>query len=171
MKKILIPVLAFICFSFAFSTAALAQIKVGIVDMMSAIELTEKDGALKKLKAETEKRQNKLKGSEKKLLAFKQEIEESASMLSEDKLREKAAQYQQMMIELQRDVQTYEQEMMEMRNKLLGDVQTKMSKITTDIAKEKSLDIVLERNEGGVVYFQDSFDLTTELVKRYKAAK
>ena len=74
-----------------------------------------------------------------------------------------------MMLELQKEMQTYEQEMLEMRGKLLGEVQKKMTSIASDIAKEKKLDLVLERNEGGVVYYKESFDITAELVKRYKA--
>ena len=156
---------------FSYAADALAEISVGIVDMMGAIEKTEADGVLKKLKSETESRQAKLKASEKKIIALQQEAQENAAVWSEDKRREKAAEYQQMVMELQQEVQKYEQEMVEMRAKLLGEVQKKMSTITADIAKEKKLDLVLERNEGGVVFFQTSFDITDELVKRYKAAK
>ena len=171
MKKWFISGLLACGLTFGFASNAMADLSVGIVDMMGAIEKTESDGVLKKLKTETETRQNKLKASEKKLLAFQQEVKESASVLSEDKIREKAQQYQQMMLELQQEMQKYEQEMIEMRGKLLGEVQKKMTSITSDIAKERKLDLVLERNEGGVVYFQQSFDLTDELIKRYKAKK
>ena len=75
------------------------------------------------------------------------------------------------MLELQKEMQTYEKEMMEMQTKLMGEVQKKMQAISTDIAKERKLDLLLERNEGGVVYFNSTFDITSELVKRYKAGK
>ncbi len=168
MKKIVLGCLASLALSFGFSSNAMADITVGVVDMKAAMEQTESNGVLKKLKTETDTRQKKLKESEKKILAFKQEIEESASVLSQDKLKEKAAQYQQMMLDLQKEMQTYEQEMVEMQTKLLGDVQKKMIQISNDIAKEKKLDLVLERTEGGVIYFQSSFDITDELIKRYK---
>ena len=171
MKKWLLSGLLACGMTCGFAANAMADIAVGIVDMMSAVEQTEKDGVLKKLKNETETRQNKLKASEKKVMAFQQEVKESASVLSEDKLREKAAQYQQMMLELQKEMQTYEKEMVEMQTKLMGEVQKKMTTISADIAKEKKLDLLLERNEGGVVYFKETFDITPELVKRYKAAK
>ena len=75
------------------------------------------------------------------------------------------------MLDLQKQMQTYEQEMLEMSNKLLGEVQKKMTSISSDIAKERKIDLLIERTEGGVVYFQSSFDITDELVKRYKAGK
>ena len=169
MKKWLLSGLLACGLTFGSAANAFADLVVGVVDMMGAVEKTESDGVLKKLKKETETRQNKLKASEKKLLAFQQEVKESASVLSQEKLQEKANEYQQMMIDLQKEMQTYEQEMAEMRNKLLGGVQKKMSEIAAEIAKERKIDLLLERNEGGVVYFQPSFDITDELIKRYKA--
>ena len=160
MKKWLLSGLLACGMTFGFAAQAMADIVVGIVDMKGAVEKTEANGVLKKLKE-----------GEKKLMAFQQEIKESASVLSEDKLREKAAQYQQMMLDLQKQMQTYEQEMLEMSNKLLGEVQKKMTSISSDIAKERKIDLLIERTEGGVVYFQSSFDITDELVKRYKAGK
>lgn len=171
MKKWLLSGLLATGLVFSYATNAMAELVVGVVDMMGAIEKTEGDGVLKKLKTEGEKRQSKLKASEKKIVAFQQEIKESQAVLSEDKLREKAAEYQTMLLELQKEVQQYEQELAEMQKKLLGEVQKKMSTITSDIAKEKKLDLVLERNEGGVVFYKESFDITDELVKRYKASK
>lgn len=171
MKKWLLSGILACGMTLGFAAQAMADIVVGIVDMKGAVEKTESDGVLKKLKDETASRQSKLKESEKKLVAFQQEVKESASVLSEEKMREKAAQYQQMMLELQKQMQTYEQEMLEMSNKLLGEVQKKMTTIASDIAKERKLDLLIERTEGGVVYFQSSFDITDELVKRYKASK
>lgn len=171
MKKWLLSGLLACGMTFGFAANALADIVVGIVDMKGAVEKTESDGVLKKLKTETESRQAKLKDAEKKVIAFQQEVKESAAVLSEDKLREKAGQYQQMMLDLQKQMQTYEQEMVQMSNKLLGEVQKKMTTIASDIAKERKLDLLLERTEGGVIYYQASFDITDELIKRYKAGK
>ena len=171
MKKWFLSGLMACGLTFGFASNAFADLVVGVVDMMSAVEQTESNGVLKKLKSETESRQTKLKASEKKVVAFQQEVKESAAVLSEDKLREKAAEYQQMVLDLQKEMQTYEQEMLEMRTKLLGEVQKKMTTIAADIASEKKIDILFERTEGGVVYFRESFDITAELVKRYKAGK
>jgi len=170
MKKWLLSGLLACGLTFGFAANALADISVGIVDLMGAVEKTESDGVLKKLKSETEARQNKLKAQEKKIVAFQQEVKENASVLSEEKMREKAAQYQQMFVEYQQEGMKYEQELAEMRAKLLGDVQKKMMNIAQDIAKERKLDLVIDRS-AGVVYFNSTFDVTDELIKRYKAQK
>ncbi len=169
MKKWFLSGLLACGLTLGYAANAFADLIVGVVDMRSAVEKTESDGVLKKLKKETETRQNKLKASEKKILAFQQDIKENGAMLSQEKLQEKANEYQQMMVDLQKEMQTYEQELAELQAKLLGGVQKKMSEIAADIAKERKIDLLLERNEGGVVYFQPSFDITDELIKRYKA--
>ena len=169
MKKWLLSSLLACGLTVGFAANAMADIAVGIVDMMGAIEQTESNGVLKKLKSEKETRETKLKASEKKIMAFQQEIKESASVLSQEKLQEKAQQYQQMMLDLQKEMTTYEQEMIELQKKLLGEVQKKMTTSATDIAKERKLDMIIERTEGGIVFYNQSFDITAELVKRYKA--
>ena len=169
MKKWFLSGLLACGLTLGYAANAFAELIVGVVDMRSAIEKTESDGVLKKLKKETETRQNKLKASEKKILAFQQDIKENGAMLSQEKMQEKANEYQQMLVDLQKEMQTYEQELAELQAKLLGGVQKKMSEIASDIAKERKIDLLLERNEGGVVYFQPSFDITEELIKRYKA--
>ncbi|MBQ9394051.1 MAG: OmpH family outer membrane protein [Proteobacteria bacterium] len=169
MKKWLLSGLLATGLMFGYAANAMAEVVVGVVDMMGAVEQTESDGVLKKLKTEAETRQSKLKASEKKLLAMQQEIKDNQAVLSEDKLREKMQAYQTAVLEIQKEMQQYEQEMLEMRAKLLGEVQKKMTKIATDIANERKIDLLLERNEGGVVFYKQSFDITDELVKRYKA--
>ena len=171
MKKVVLTCLASLALTFGAASNAMADIKVGVVDMRAAMEQTESEGVIKTLKTEAETRTKKLAETEKKVLAFKQEIEENASVLSQEKLREKANEYQRMLMDYQTEMQTYQREMVELETKLLGGVQDKMLKISNEIATEKGLDLLLERSSGGVVYFQPSFDLTAELVKRYKAAK
>lgn len=171
MKKWLLSGLLATGLMFGYAANAMAEVVVGVVDMMGAVEKTETDGVLKKLKSETESRQSKLKASEKKVMSIQQEIKDGQAVFTEDKLREKAQEYQTAVLNLQKEMQQYEQEMLEMRAKLLGEVQKKMTKIATDIANERKIDILLERNEGGVIFYKQSFDITDELIKRYKAGK
>ena len=74
MKKWLLSGLLACGMTFGFAAQAMADIVVGIVDMKGAVEKTEANGVLKKLKDETASRQAKLKEGEKKLMAFQQEI-------------------------------------------------------------------------------------------------
>lgn len=171
MKKSIFVGVATLCFCAFFASNAFADFTVGVVDFMAAIEKTEKDGALKTLKADFDKRQNQLKDSEKKILAIEQDIKDNSAVLSEDKLREKMANYQNLVRDYQKNALSYEQELAEKRNKVLGTIQEKMTKISQDIAKEKGLDLMVEKNDGAVIFSKSGMDYTDELIKRYKAGK
>ncbi len=152
-------------------SAMAGEFKVGVVDFNRALDATEKDGALKKLQRDAEKRQSKLKDQEKAIVALEQEIQDSGPLLSQEKLREKMAAYQQMALEYRKTAITFEQEFAETRAKVLGEIQQKMAAISVSIAQDNKLDFMVERNEGAVLYFKNSFDYTDELIKRYEAQK
>ena len=52
---------------------------------------------------------------------------------------------------------------------LMEDLIGKMREVTTQIAKEKGYDLVVEVTEGGVVYVNPTHDITAELIKRFDA--
>ena len=153
------------------ATASSKDFKVGIVDFALALDQTEKDGALKKLVDDAEDRKKTLEKKEKEILTLEQELKENGPMLSEDKAKELLASYQQKAVEYRKTVYTYEQEFAEKRNDVLGKIHQVMQQLAADIAKENDLDLMIEKNEGAVIYFQASSDYTPELIRRYEAAK
>ena len=69
--------------------------------------------------------------------------------------------------------QAYQQSEGEMQQAYQGAMETliaKMKTITQSIATERAYTLVIEVNEGGVVYTAPSIDITDELIKRYNAA-
>lgn len=154
------------------STAAHAgDLKVGIVDFTRALEATESDGALSKLKKEVADKKAQLKSLETEILAMEEDLKMNGAMLSEEKKKEALMGYQRKAYEFQQMMVKFEQEINQRRAEVLGKIHQKMSLISNEIAKEKKLDLMFERNEGAVLYFNGSFDYTDELIKRYQAQK
>ncbi|MDX9720812.1 MAG: OmpH family outer membrane protein, partial [Myxococcota bacterium] len=153
------------------SHAIAAELKVGIVDFKRAIADTESDGALKRLKEDKDKRQKKLDELEKAIVGLEAELEEQGSLLSKEKLKEKLVDYQQKTYEYRTTLVQFEQEFAQKSAEVLGEVQRKMQEISVSIAQDNGLQLLIERNEGAVLYFDAQFDFTDELIKRYKAAK
>ncbi len=149
--------------------ASAADLKIGVVDFVKALDKTEKDGVLKKLKAEIDTKQEKLRKMEKKILALQNDIKENRAVMSDAKIREKAQEYEKLALDYRKNALAFEQEVAKKRNEVLGKVQAKMSKIAVEIAKEKKLTMVIEK--AAVVYSIDAYDITDELIKRYKPVK
>lgn len=153
------------------SIASAKDFKVGVVDFALALDQTEKDGALKKLVDDAEDRKKTLEKKEKEIMALEQELKENGPLLSEDKAQELMATYQQKAIEYRKTVYVFEQEFSEKRNEMLGKIHKIMQEIAAEIAKDNGLDLMIEKNEGAIIYFQSSADFTPELIRRYEAKK
>lgn len=149
------------------ATAAHADFKVGVVDMQKAIQSTSAGKKAKKeLEGEFEKKKKEIKKKEDDFKKRVEEFEKKKQVLS-DKVREE----QQM--ELQMDMRKYQEEVqksqMVMQTKereLTKPILEKVQKIIGDIAKEKNLDMVLERSEQSVMWAKSEHDVTDEVIKR-----
>lgn len=156
--------------SLAPEPAFAADLKVGVVDFGRAIKATEgSGGALENLESEANKATRALKKLEDEILAMEQEIKENGQVYSEDKMKELFVSYRKKVSEYRESVVRAQMEFDEKRARVLGEIQRSMQEISVEIAQENKLDLMLERNEGAVLYFNNTFDFTDELIKRYKA--
>ena len=69
----------------------------------------------------------------------------------------------------QQTYQNSEQEMQQAYGEVMDGLISKMKKICETLGKERGYTIILEINEGGVVYSNAALDITAEVVKRYDA--
>ena len=150
-----------------------AQVKIGVVDLQRAINETE-DGrqAKRRLKKLFDERQKSLDAKQKSLQSQKQSLEKQQDMLSEDALRKKVEKYQADLMELQNEYVQYQQELSTKEAELTGKILEKMQQILRRIGQTDGYTIIVEANEGGVVWAPNNLDLTDVLIQRYnKQAK
>lgn len=146
------------------------ELKVGIVDFARALKSTEgAGGALAKLEGDASERAKALRSLEDEILVMEQEIKENSQVYSEEKKMEVYMAYRKKVAEYREAVVRNQAEFDEQRNKVLGAIQQTMQQISVEIAQDKKLDLMLERNEGAVIYFDNAFDFTDELISRYEA--
>jgi Skp family chaperone for outer membrane proteins len=146
------------------------ELKVGIVDFGRAIQDTEGKREVAKLEKEVNEKKDKLEKLKAEITTKEEELKQNMAMFSEEKKREEVMGLQKKAFEFEQTAMKFEQEMNQKRVQLLGTLQERMMTISVEIAQEKKLDLMLERNEGAVLYFRNTFDFTDELIKRYKAA-
>lgn len=143
--------------------------ELAVVDFQRAVnETTEGKAAQAKLNSEFQTRQAGIErlGAELKQLFSDYEsrkglLSATARAAEEQKIMEKQAAFEQMRMQA-------ESEMQEQYMSLLQGLDAKMRTVTTAIAQEKQLDIVLDRST--LVYVKPGIiDLTDELIRRYNA--
>ena len=93
-------------------------------------------------------------------------------MLSEDALRKKVETYQADLMDLQNEYMQYQQELSTKEAELTQKILEKMQAILRRIGQTDGYTLIVEANEGGVVWVPSNLDLTDILIQRYnKQAK
>ena len=150
-----------------------AQVKIGVVDLQRAINETE-DGrqAKRRLKKVFDERQKSLDSKQQSLKAQKDSLERQQDVLSEDALRKKVEKYQQDLMDLQNEYMQYQQELSTKEAELTQKILEKMQVILRRIGQTDGYTLIIEANEGGVVWVPSNLDLTDILIQKYnKQAK
>ena len=141
--------------------------KIAVVDFQRAVqETTEGKAAQSKLdkmyssrKAEVEKMRKDFEAQVADYKAKELILNDDAKMKAQRTLAEKQGQFEQISVQ-------YEQERQQTYYSLLSDLDEKMRVLSAKIAKEKTLDVLLDR--AAVVYSGgEVVDMTDELIRRY----
>jgi outer membrane protein len=90
-------------------------------------------------------------------------LKDDARMKKERELQDKYVALQQKFMELQ-------QELSKSEAKLTRDILEKASKLIEDIAKAQGYTMIVEKNEGAVLFAAPENDITSELNKRLDSA-
>ncbi|WP_347357585.1 OmpH family outer membrane protein [Bdellovibrio sp.] len=154
-------------------TASLAQAeaKVGFVDMQKAIQST---SAGKKAKTELEsdfnKKKKELEKKEADLKKMGEDLEKKKSVLSEEALGKKQAEFQEEMLKYRDVVGKSQIEIQKKERELTAPILEKMKKVISKLAKEKGYTLVIE-NSQMVLYATSDADLTEEVIKAFEKEK
>ena len=154
-----------------FASVAQAQkVKIAVVDLQRALNETE-DGrqAKRRLKTLFEQRQKELDLAQQQLKAQKESIEKQQDVLSKDALRKKVEAYQESLMSLQTEYVDYQRELSTKEAELTKVILEKMQAILRRLGQTEGYSLILEANEGGVVWVPSNMDLTDIVIQRYNA--
>jgi outer membrane protein len=167
----IIPVLAALALAIAVPRAALAaEAKIGYVNLQQAVsEVEEGKAARDLLKKEFDQKQKMLDDKQNELKRMKDDLDKQMVVMSEEAKREKAMEFerkvnemQQVYVQMQKDLQEREREMM----KVIFD---KMEAVIKDIATAEGYAYVFEQQNAGLMVAPPAGNMTQELVRRYNA--
>ena len=168
MKKLLSVIAC--CAAWLVSTEALAELKLGFVDMQRAMqEIGDGKKAYKKLKRIYNRYQKQIKKKETAIKKFQQQLKDTGMMLTDEAKRQKAgemqkmvAEFQQIYVEKQRDLQTRE-------GKIMAPILKKLAKVVGVIGQGTDYTMIFEKADSRLLWAQPALDLTNEVIRRYNA--
>ncbi|MBI2060321.1 MAG: OmpH family outer membrane protein [Nitrospirae bacterium] len=163
--------LALVIFPALAASADAKDIKIGYVDLQQILFNSERGKQAKEaLSSEYEERKTLLKKHYDEIQQMEEDIQSKGSLLSEDAKKKKEEAYWDKRRDFQSQTEKHETELrkkdMELTQKILVEVQA----LLQDLAKKKGYTLVIEKNEGAVLYAADSEDLTKDVLGVYDAA-
>ncbi len=165
MKK---RTVSFILFFLLFATLSFAANKIGVFDMQVVMV---KSTAGMDIKNELNKKKEyytaEIKKREKALKQMRDEIEKKAMMLSQEARDEQEKAYQKKLRDLKLYANDSETDLKTMyrdkTQKLIHDILL----VARNYAKKNNFSIVIEKQEGGVVFADKAIDITEQILKAF----
>jgi outer membrane protein len=142
------------------------------VDLQRALNETE-DGrqAKARLKRLFKRRQQDLDKRQGELKTLKEDIERQKNVLSREALQTRVEEYQKAFIELQSTYVEYQRELAQKEAELTRVIIARMERILRRIGQSEGYTLIVERNEGGVVWVPTNLDITDLVIQRYNAGE
>ena len=168
MNKIIVALIAIMLMA----VPALAETKIAYVDLQKALNLS-KSGveAKQQIGTQVKKYEAEFKIKQGDLLKLKEELEKQAVLLSDSAKATKERDYQQNVKELQRFQKDIKDELQQRDADLTKRILNELFEILQAVGKDGGYSMILEKNEGAVIYADETIDLTDELIKAYDASK
>lgn len=149
-----------------------AQTKIAVVDLQRAMNETEDGRAAKRrLQRLFKQRQQELDAAQSKLKKMKEDIERQKNVLSREALEARLEAYQKAFIELQSTYVEFQRELATKEAQLTKSILERMQEILRRIGQTEGYELIVEANEGGVVWVPSNLDLTDQVIQRYNSTQ
>ena len=155
----------------AFAKAQAAEIQLGIVNVQEVLDTVD-EGKKAKAKMENEmlKKKNELESRQKEFKKLDDDFEKQKLVLSPGAATDKKRELQDKKDELQKLYFASQAEMQKLESKLMAGILKKIKAVIEKVGKDRSLDLVIEKTEGGLFYYKDGLDITNLVIKEYDKA-
>ena len=156
----------------AYAPHTYAQVRIAVVDLQRAMSETE-DGrrAKNQLKRLFKRRQQTLDAQQESLKKMKEDIEKQKNVLSRDALQHRLEEYQKAFVELQSTYVEYQRELAQKEGQLTQEILERMQEILRHIGQAEGFTLIMESNEGGVVWVPTNLDLTDRVIQEYNSQR
>lgn len=154
------------------TTLFAADLKLGYVDIQTAIQsTTEGKEAKKQLESEFNKKKKALEPMEKDIKTMGEDLEKKKDVLSEQVKREKQMALQEEMLKYREQVAKSQLEIQNKERELTQPIIEKIRKAIAEIAEKGKYTMILEKTEQSMLWASKESDLTEEVIKSIEKTK
>jgi len=167
VNKVLMSALL-VCSFFCFQSLALAEVKIGFVDIQAVLSKT-KSGkkARAEMEKEIDKKKKEVQTKEKELQKLSQDFEKKAMALSNEMKQKKSLELQQEYAKVREFAAKAQMDLQNRDREIFSPIYEKMKKSIAKVAKENNLSMLLEKNEQSLSWTDDALDMTDKVVETF----
>ena len=150
--------------------AAEAPFKMAFVDLQKALQSVDAGRTAKgNLEKEVAAKRAELEKKQADLQTEAEQFDKKAAIMSDAAKSAKQAELQKKFAELQKNAAESQMELQKKERDLTKPIIDEIRSIIEGIGKEKGYTLVLERNEGGVLYAQGGEDVTEQVIEKFNS--
>lgn len=142
--------------------------KLGFVDLQKTLQNVEAGKTAKStLEKEVTAKRTGLEKQQQGLQKEAEEFEKKAGLMNESAKTQKQQELQKKFADLQKTAAESQMELQKRERELTKPIIDEIRSVVEALGKEKGLTLVLEKNEGAVLYAQSGEDLTEAVIERF----
>ncbi len=147
-------------------------LSIAVIDVQRVV--TESDPgkqALQKLKALQDAKIDEGRSLQQNLSGLQEQMAKQRFTLSEERLAEMSKQLEDGQIALQRFQDDAERELDEARRRELGGLEGRIIPVINQVGTERGYTLIFNKFQSGLVYADDTVDITDEVIRRFNTAQ
>jgi outer membrane protein len=172
MRRLWILPLAVFMMGSLIASGAGAEMKIGVVDLQKAMELSEEGQKAKAVfQKKVERVQADLKAKQDELTMLKEEIDRQSMLLSEEARVEKQSSYQLGLKDFKRLYEDAQEELRREDAKLSEKILKELQTIIEEYGEKQKYDLILEKTQSGLMHRNSNLDITSKIILLYDDSK
>lgn len=150
------------------SAFAISQVKIGVVNAQEILAKTKKGIEIqKRLEQLQSKKQQELQAKQDEIKKLEKDVLSPA--LNDDTREKKSIDLQNKRKDLKRYIEDAQNEIQRESQKELADLEKAVMPVIDQIGKSKGFTIILDITRPGIVYFDQTIDITAEVISEFDA--
>ena len=152
--------------------ASAQQMSIAVIDVQRVV--TESDPgkqALQKLKELQDAKIDQGRALQQELASLQEQMSKQRFTLSEERLAELSKQMEDKQLALQRFQDDAERELDESRRRELGGLEGRIIPVINEIGAERGFTLIFNKFQSGLVYADDTVDITDDVILRFNTTQ
>jgi outer membrane protein len=142
--------------------------KIGVVDFQKVLEASSAGKAAQtKIKAKGQEMETQLKQKGSEIEESKKKLEREALVMNKEMRMDKEREIRININDFKALQRKYMGEFKNFEKSLVQQIQKDVTEIVENIGTSEGYLLILEKREGGVVYYPNSLDITDKIIKQY----